>query len=694
MIYLIAMKKYILSIFILLVVCSSVISQQEWQIYNTTNTGDNGLVGGYVSCFHKDQHNTLWIGTSYGISQLNDTEWNTINSGNGLPVDQVGHIVQDNDNNIWITHGSYGVGITRFDGKNFVTYHKSNGLLSDLVYDILVSQSGKIWLATNKGLSMFTGDHWINHPTEDDLPDLLITCIEEDSSGCLWLGSLGAGTFKFQNNSFTPFNWETNLNVVVYDIYRDVFGSIRVATDRNAFRYKNEWTEIIPFANGNDGAVYHINGDKSGRIFFSTSRGFAIWDNDTTMYFNKEDGLPHEKVTCSYISNDSIWIGGKDGCAVYYNDSWNKITTNDNGLICNRVNSASEIDSSIWFCTMHGVSKYNGVTWENYHYTESGKELRNVSGVLQDQDGNYWFGCYQGIFKFDGADWEVFDEEVDEMFLCNIRDVLKDSQGNLWFAGFNNLYKYDGSEWTHFDESNGFQMVVLNSLFEDSDGSIWIGTGAGITRYRDQEFEHFVYGVDLEGTGTIKDFIQNDERELFAIDEDMIYKYTNGQWESFQPGYLLKFGICDNENQLFIASFYYGLLKYDGERFNYLEPNYGLTFETIQSLCQAKDGVYYACTDRGIIKFTSKTIEDNNSRDSLVFSAFPNPTNGPLTITFPKKQYIISAEIYNQLGQRLTRKTFYGTYIINLELNQPTGIYYLKLESQSGKKGIAKILRR
>lgn len=63
------------------------------------------------------------------------------------------------------------------------------------------------------------------------------------------------------------------------------------------------------------------------------------------------------------------------------------------------------------------------------------------------------------------------------------------------------------------------------------------------------------------------------------------------------------------------------------------------------------------------------------------FISYPNPTSGKFTIDLGEVKQDIKATLTNSLGQVILTKTYISTNSINIEIEAPTGIYFLQLES-------------
>src|SRR5262249_28680531 len=61
----------------------------------------NGLAAGRISELHGDTAGTLWIATDAGLTRLKNGRLATLASGNGLPCDSVGWIVDDKES-FWL----------------------------------------------------------------------------------------------------------------------------------------------------------------------------------------------------------------------------------------------------------------------------------------------------------------------------------------------------------------------------------------------------------------------------------------------------------------------------------------------------------------------------------------------------------------------------------------------------------------
>ena len=83
-------------------------------------------------------------------------------------------------------------------------------------------------------------------------------------------------------------------------------------------------------------------------------------------------------------------------------------------------------------------------------------------------------------------------------------------------------------------------------------------------------------------------------------------------------------------------------------------------------------------------------IKENNISN---LSLYPNPTNGTVTIDLEEVKQRVKATLTNSLGQFILTETFISTNFIILDIDSPSGIYFLQLEEANGETRTIKILK-
>src|SRR5690554_2502351 len=97
-----------------------------------------------------DSRGLLWIGTENGIAKMENNVFQNFDESDGLAFNSCWAITEDPLGHMWF--GSYGGGISMFDGQSFYAFDSQDGLINDFVRSIFYFDN-RIWVGTLDGIS-------------------------------------------------------------------------------------------------------------------------------------------------------------------------------------------------------------------------------------------------------------------------------------------------------------------------------------------------------------------------------------------------------------------------------------------------------------------------------------------------------------------------------------------------------------
>ena len=184
------------------------------------------LVNEWVYGIGVDSKQQVWFGTEGGVSMFDGQTWRawthkeglgaantenlpiSLNTGLGtrerhdLNVMSEGQstynpnyvfsIHVDKNDHVWA--GTWGGGVSRFDGKKWNNYSVKDGLAGNIVYSIAEGEDGNFWFGTNRGLSRFDGARWYNYGRKDGLLSEHVYTIALVPGNEVWVGTRGGVT--------------------------------------------------------------------------------------------------------------------------------------------------------------------------------------------------------------------------------------------------------------------------------------------------------------------------------------------------------------------------------------------------------------------------------------------------------------------------------------------------------------------
>jgi ligand-binding sensor domain-containing protein len=91
------------------------------------------------------------------------------------------------DQTVWA--GTWGGGVSHYDGKNWTNYTTTDGLAGNIVYTVAQDANGDLWFGTNGGLTHYDGANWETMTRQHGLVSDNIYAITNTENNEIWVGS-------------------------------------------------------------------------------------------------------------------------------------------------------------------------------------------------------------------------------------------------------------------------------------------------------------------------------------------------------------------------------------------------------------------------------------------------------------------------------------------------------------------------
>ena len=272
-----------------------------------TFTRDHGLANEYVFGIGIDRDGYKWFGTNAGgMSRYKDGDWKVYFPMHGLADYWIYSFANDHDGGLWIGTWAGANYLNRYTNE-FKTYVKE--LINEWVYGISVDSKGTVWFGTEGGVSRFDGESWTSWSHKDGLGG-------ENSDALPFSRNTGLGTRSRHDLGILASGKPTYNPNYVFSIFADRDDSIWAGTwGGGVTRYKNgEWTNLMEKDGLAGNIVYSITQDPDGSYWFGTNKGLSRYDGHSWNNWNIHNGLPGNDVYAIAIApGGDIWVGTRGG---------------------------------------------------------------------------------------------------------------------------------------------------------------------------------------------------------------------------------------------------------------------------------------------------------------------------------------------------------------------------------------------
>lgn len=548
---------------------------------------EQGLNYSYITTLYQDKKGNLWMGTfGDGVTMYDGISFYNWSKHEGLSGNKIQKIVRDKKGDFWFAT-DYG-GLTKYNGYEFTHYTIRGGLITNRLSDIIIDRENNIWLANNKGgVSKIIGDSIIHYTTNEGLPDNTAWSLIETHDGAVWAGTT-EGLCRFKNNKVDIYTIECGLpdNTIISfeedtdnNLWMGTYGSGALKMDRDSIWFLNE-KQNLP-AN----IVWSILEDTSKNIWLSTyGKGIVCYDKKTLTIYDKTEGLTNN-IIWSMLEDQAgnIWLGTDGGgiCRLKPNSFF--YLTEREGMPDNVVLSMCQDKAGdLWLGTYRkGVVKYSGKKFKVYG-TKQGLSDNVIISSYADSKGNLWFGTYGGgVNKFDSTYFTVLDRSSG-LSGNNIRSIIEDEKGNLLFGtDRNGLTVFNGQKFEHIDEKTGLWDFSIRTMVKDTNGNIWMALkGAGVCKYNGKSLLQY----------TVK--------------------------EGLSDNFVISLAVDDNNN-IWMGTQNSGAMVFDGKTFIYItEQNSKLSNNTVHSILIHNNQLWMA-TESGITAISDISRLDFGKEEPL-----------------------------------------------------------------------------
>ncbi|MCF6766837.1 hypothetical protein L3V86_00450 [Thiotrichales bacterium 19S11-10] len=422
------------------------------------------------------------------------------------------------------------------------TQRVHNSLSNHTVNSVSVADNGKVYVATNAGLSTSTSDNlssnqWQQFTTADTkLYSDIIGTTFIDSNGFIYISSYEDGISISYDNGLT---WHKTAPIFIphpkkHYIYSNApwVSAIYVYVNNGSTTIYAGISKGIRFST-NKGKTWHACGDsppKVNSIYVDSTGHIYITGWDNGLYISKEanncnsgwdiiktnsyenHNIASNNTTKVYIDNhDYIYLGTDKGLS-YSTDAGKSWMT---GLSGNTIKSI-DTDSSnrVYIGTSSGLFVSDNaltddstlLTWQQYTNDDINSLTLDTNGMIYEGTNKNGLFVYKNIndlqplskaindpdYTISSDDSSPINYPNDSLFIDQNQKIYVGTWGGGLYTSIDG-----GTTWqrTNADDTNGLNSNNINSVFVTEPDNIYLGTDNGLSIYNGESWSTITNGL-------------------------------------------------------------------------------------------------------------------------------------------------------------------------------------------------------
>lgn len=228
-----------------------------------------------------DDYGVVWACGTGKLARFNGVAATFYATANEPVGNNIKDIAIDANGVVWI--GTFGKGVSRYDGVSWTTFTRKDGLGSDSIRAIDVSPvNNDIWMVDDIRISCFSQGSWKSDPIRCDGFNYPVTDVAVDHQGTVWV-TANSGVYSFADSVWTGYTYvDGGINLSSANCVSVTDNdAVLIGTDRGLYRYFNgAWDVISPIramsiAVDSRGAIY-TGGVSVVKYFGDTRATFAL----------------------------------------------------------------------------------------------------------------------------------------------------------------------------------------------------------------------------------------------------------------------------------------------------------------------------------------------------------------------------------------------------------------------------------
>ncbi len=369
-----------------------------------------------------------------------------------------------------------GVAAARGQKPKVEAFTVGQGLPSAIIFDLAQDATGRIWILSRTGLTVYDGRDFYRPASVEALPGHRLAVLETDESGRLW-------TVAREEK-------------LVYRLEGDVWHRLPAPPPSSEERPLRWATSLLVVPGG----------DRSGPdgppvIVGTTDEGLLIWNGAAWTRTGASEGLASDQVTSLEALDGTIFVGTLaglcqlEGSRVDCRQREREPRLRDL-IFALRADPTGPASRRLWIL---GSDWLGWLEDGRLTTVAEGLEITRwdygiLGDIAVDSLGSVYFGSPAAVYSFDPVDRRLGELGLPEGLAANgLTAILSDRESAVWLGSLRGLSKISSRRFLSYDREQGLFESEVSAVVEPRPGQLVLGHNGGLTLLDGQRVETLAF---------------------------------------------------------------------------------------------------------------------------------------------------------------------------------------------------------